>query len=64
MLLVKDVIDTLRNGDLATVFANVPAEDNYEKIIVNLNSALTYVCNRFSIIEKQLTLQRYPHLSF
>ena len=32
MLLVKDVIDTLKNGDLATVFANVPAEDNYEKI--------------------------------
>ena len=63
MLLVRDVIDTLKNGELATVFTEFPLEENYSKFFINLNNALTYLCNRFSIIEKQLTLRRYAHIA-
>lgn len=63
MLLVKDVLDSLKYGDLATVFKDFPLEENYDKVINNLNIALNILCNRFSLIEKQITIRRYSHIS-
>lgn len=62
-MLVKDVIHYLENGELATAFDKFTDADDFDMLMSNLRIALTTLCTRFPLIEKQVVIQRFPHIS-
>lgn len=62
-MLVRDFIHYLENGELATAYDKFSDPDDLDMLMSNIRIALTTLYTRFPLIEKQVTIQRFPHIS-
>jgi hypothetical protein len=56
---LKQIIDTLKYGELANVYT----EEKLSQIVTFINLGLTNLYERFPISEKQIAIQQYPQIS-
>lgn len=60
---VFEVLEYMKNSDLATLERDIPHEKFMDFFFSNLNLGLLALCSKFPVLEKQLEIRRFPHMS-